>query len=139
MKNLFFGTIVAACIMTFTACSGTATERDLAKVSGTVTYLQRIALPPNAKITVSLADVSLQDSPMEVISSKSFVSEGRQVPFPFTLYYSKSEIDPSKTYAVQASIEVDGKLMFTNDTAYNVITDPAQTVKLGLTLKMVDR
>ncbi|RXJ73915.1 lipoprotein-related protein [Veronia nyctiphanis] len=136
MKNLFFGSIVAACILIFTACSGTASERDLAEVKGSVSYLQRIALPPNAKVTITLGDVSMADAPMKVISSSSYMTEGKQVPLPFSLFYAKSQIDPKRTYAVQATIEVDGKLMFVNDTAYNVITDAQNTVNLDMMLVM---
>ena len=40
----------------------------LALLMGTVTYLQRIALPPTAVVEVQLQDVSLADAPATVIT-----------------------------------------------------------------------
>ena len=79
-------------------------------LTGTVTYLQRIALPPDAVIDVQLQDVSLQDAPATVIASERYVAEGRQVPLPFELTYDPAAIDPKNTYTVAARITVDGKL-----------------------------
>ena len=127
MKKVFFGFFAALIALAFTACSDIMAEQDMATVDGEVFYLQRIALPDNAKLTITLADVSLADAPMEVISSQSYVTEGKQVPLPFSLSYSPSEIKPGHTYNVSARIEVDGELVFISDTAHPVINDPAST------------
>ncbi|MCC4800273.1 lipoprotein-related protein [Enterovibrio norvegicus] len=127
MKKVFFGFFAALIALAFTACSDIMAEQDMATVDGEVFYLQRIALPDNAKLTVTLADVSLADAPMEVISSQSYVTEGKQVPLPFSLSYSPSEIKPGHTYNVSARIEVNGELVFISDTAHSVINDPAAT------------
>lgn len=91
-------------------------------VSGTISHLQRIALPPQASITVQLVDVSRADAPAEVISEQVITANGQQVPFAFALSYHPPAIDPTHTYAVQARIEADGKLLFITTSAYNVIT-----------------
>ncbi|WP_325893482.1 YbaY family lipoprotein [Grimontia sp. NTOU-MAR1] len=127
MKKAFFGFFAALTALAFTACTDIIKDQDMATVTGEVYYLQRIALPENAKLTVTLADVSLADAPMDVISSQSYMTEGRQVPLPFSLTYSPSEIKPGHTYNVSARIEVDGQLMFISDTATHVINDPAKT------------
>ncbi len=127
MKKVFFGFFAALIALAFTACSDIMADQDMATVDGDVFYLQRIALPDNAKLTVTLADVSLADAPMEVISSQSYVTEGKQVPLPFSLRYSPSEIKPGHTYNVSARIEVNGELVFISDTAHHVINDPAST------------
>ena len=127
MKKVFFGFFAALIALAFTACSDIIAEQDMATVDGKVFYLQRIALPDNAKLTVTLADVSLADAPMEVISSQSYVTEGKQVPLPFSLGYSPNEIKPGHTYNVSARIEVNGELVFISDTAHHVINDPAST------------
>ncbi|WP_078062938.1 YbaY family lipoprotein [Solirubrum puertoriconensis] len=100
--------------------ANTAAVRD--SVTGTVAYRERIALPPNAVLRVQLQDVSRQDAPAIELASATVEAKGRQVPLPFVLLYDTVRIDPTNTYAVQARIEVDGKLMFTNDSAYPVIT-----------------
>ncbi|STQ76624.1 YbaY family lipoprotein [Grimontia hollisae] len=127
MKKAFFGFFAALTALAFTACTDIIRDPDMATVTGEVYYLQRIALPDNAKLTVTLADVSRADAPMEVISSQSYMTEGRQVPLPFSLSYSPSEIKSGHTYNVSARIEIDGKLVFISDTATHVINDPAQT------------
>jgi uncharacterized lipoprotein YbaY len=95
------------------------------QVSGTITYRQRIALPDNAIVEVRLQEVSRLDAPAVTIAEQIIATEGRQVPFAFTLDYDPSEIDPRYTYVVQARILVDGELQWINTTAYRVITQGA--------------
>ncbi len=92
-------------------------------VSGTVFYLPRIALSPNAVVEVSLLDVSRADAPAITLASTKMVSGGRQVPFPFELLYDEGQIDSRYTYAVQSRITVDGDLQFINTTQVPVITN----------------
>lgn len=101
-------------------------------VTGTVTYLPRIALPPNALIEVSLADVSRADAPARILSTQTIEAGGRQVPFAFELPYDPAQIDSRYSYAVQARITVDGQLRFINTTRTSVITNgsPTQGVEI---------
>jgi uncharacterized lipoprotein YbaY len=50
-----------------------------AVVNGTVTYLARIALPPNAVVKVSLQDVSRADVAAILLMSKTIATNGKQV------------------------------------------------------------
>lgn len=97
------------------------------RVTGSVTYRERIALPPTAAVTVRLVDVSLADAPSVLIAEQVIRTEGRQVPFEFALAYDASRILPSHTYAVQVRIEDGGKLLFISDTMNPVITRDAPT------------
>ena len=93
-----------------------------ASVSGTVTYRERIALSPGAKLVVSLRDVSYQDAAAPLIARQTIEDPG-QVPIKFRVEYNRDDIDSRNTYSVSARIiESDGRLAFTNDTAYEVIT-----------------
>lgn len=93
-----------------------------AAVEGTVTYRERIALTPDAKLIIELRDVSLADAPAPLISSMT-ISDPGQVPIHFRLEYNKADIAPRSTYSVSATIfESDGRMAFINDTAYEVIT-----------------
>jgi putative lipoprotein len=98
-----------------------------ARVTGTVTYLQRSALPPTATVRVQLADVSRADAPAAVLAEQRIEAQGRQVPFAFELPYDPAAIDARMTYAVQARIEDGSRLLFINDTRYAVITRGAPT------------
>lgn len=140
MKKAFLGFFAALTALAFTACSDIIKDdREMATVNGDVFYVQRIALPDNAKLTVTLADVSLADAPADVISSQSYMTEGQQVPLPFSLEYSPAEIKPGHSYNVSARIEVNGELLFISDTAYPVITDPAKTHNVSIKVVSVAR
>jgi uncharacterized lipoprotein YbaY len=93
-----------------------------------VTYRERIALPPNAVLQVSLQDVSRADSAAAVLGEQTIVTGGRQVPIPFEIAYDPAAIDQRLTYAVRARITVDGQLLFTSTTATPVITRGNPTV-----------
>ncbi|OKH40037.1 hypothetical protein NIES2119_03560 [[Phormidium ambiguum] IAM M-71] len=99
------------------------TATQFSSVSGTVTYRQRIALPPNALVQVQLQDTSKQDTAAVVIGEQIIPTQGRQVPFPFEINYNSNTINPRNTYTVQARIFVDNKLSFINTNSYPVITN----------------
>ncbi|BBP61289.1 YbaY family lipoprotein [Pseudomonas sp. St316] len=97
--------------MTLLAACQSTTPPPSASLDGEVFYLQRIALPPNATLSVSLQDVSLADAPAVVLDEQSGPIKG-QVPLPFHLSYDQAQVKPGHRYAVSARIEVDGQLMF---------------------------
>ncbi|RYU66984.1 hypothetical protein ERW51_12515 [Aliivibrio finisterrensis] len=106
-------------------------------VTGSVGYRERIALPANAVITVTLADVSLADAPSKTISEQTFEAAEKSSPFDYSLEFDSADIQANHRYSVRATIKVDGKLRFTTDTNYAVITDEAKTMQQDLMLKGV--
>ena len=93
-----------------------------ASVEGTVTYRERLALTPDASLVVELRDVSYADGDAPLIARQTVSGPG-QVPIGFRVEYNREDIDPTSRYSVSARIlESDGRLAFTNDTAYEVIT-----------------
>ncbi|WP_133751861.1 YbaY family lipoprotein [Pseudomonas sp. LP_7_YM] len=114
MKHLILTlmtTVLAACAHTPDTPSGT--------VDGEVFYLQRMALPPTATLKVTLQDVSLADAPAQTLASESGPIKG-QVPLPFHLTYDHKQVKEGHTYAVNARIEVDGKLLLISTERYAV-------------------
>lgn len=112
---------------------GCAPSLGAASVTGTVTYLQRISLPPDAVVTVRIEDVSLADAPSEVIGEQVIETEGKQVPIPFEVTYKPSDVEDNHRYSVRARIEDgSGKLLFTSDTVMPVITggNPTSDVEI---------
>ncbi|MGH7726622.1 MAG: YbaY family lipoprotein [Candidatus Eiseniibacteriota bacterium] len=91
-------------------------------VTGTVAYRERMALPPDAVVEVSLLDVSRADAPAETVADSTIRAEGRQVPIPFGLSFDPKRIDERHSYVVRATIRSEGRILFTTDTAYEVIT-----------------
>jgi|GEM_PF-1092099 len=91
-------------------------------VTGTVAYLERIALPPGSVIKIKLLDVSLQDAPAKEISSQTITTSGEQVPIAFELTFDPNQIESNHTYAVRSEIFVADQLSFTTTQIYPVIT-----------------
>lgn len=132
--------LLAAVLMTGCATASVAPAGGgaAAEVSGTISYRERIALPPDAVIKVRLVDVSRADAPALLLGEQVFEAGGRQVPFRFEIPYDPDSIDERMTYAVQARIEKDGQLIFISDQHYAVITRGAPT-SVDLLLKSVAR
>jgi putative lipoprotein len=91
-------------------------------LDGEVFYLQRIALPPNATLSVSLQDVSLADAPAVVLDEQTGPVKS-QVPLPFHLSYDPAQVKPGHRYSVSARIEVNGELMFITTEHHSVQLD----------------
>jgi len=96
-------------------------ESHTATVSGTVNYRERIALTPEAVVLVQLLDVSLADASAKQIAIQT-IKPKHQVPIPFELIYDPADIDERMTYAVRATIREGGRLLFTTDRHYPVLT-----------------
>jgi putative lipoprotein len=113
------------------ACSSVNTPAPKS-LDGEVFYLQRLALPANAVLSVSLQDVSLADAPAQVLARQSGPVNG-QVPLPFHLPYEPAKVQAGHRYAVSARIELDGKLLFITTEHHAVKldgSDPALRIRV---------
>jgi putative lipoprotein len=97
------------------------------RITGTVSYRERIALPPDASVQVRLDDVSQPEAAPRRVAEATFPTAGKQVPIPFELPYSAADIVPGRRYTVRAKILADGKTLFSTKTPYPVITRGAPT------------
>src|SRR5262245_8929607 len=120
MRLLRIGLVIAILSCLSQTVSG-QNEEIFGTISGTVSYLQRSALPANATIRVRLEDVSRQDIGARTIAEVSFPSAGRQVPFPFLLPYHKANIVERNRYQVRAAILLNNSLLFTSTQATPVL------------------
>lgn len=91
------------------------------QVTGSATYLQRIALPPNAVFDAHVEDVSRADAQGESIGSVRIIGPGNP-PIMFAINIDPQRVDERHRYSVRATITVDGRLLFTTDQAYPVLT-----------------
>ncbi|MEZ8983668.1 lipo-like protein [Vibrio cyclitrophicus FF160] len=130
---LSFGLLVGCQATSETSASQEAVAENTQVISGTVSYRERIALPENAVITVTLEDISLADASSIVIATQEFTAD-KQVPFAFELSYDNNKIQANHRYNMRATIHVDGKLRFTTDTVKSVITDVENTQQADLRL-----
>lgn len=110
--------------------------KDFVTVSGSASYLQRIAMPPNAVLKVQVQDVSRADAPAQVLAESTEVFGRRQVPLAYSVSVPRSAIDPRMRYAVRATISVDGQMQFTTTRSYPVLTRGAVN-KVNLVLAAV--
>ena len=115
----------------FTGCGSSSSDKPT--VTGTVTYRQRIALPPDAVVNVTIEDVSRADAPADMIGQQIIETRGSQVPIPFAVPYDSNKIEENHSYNLRATNkDGSGKLLFTSDTAVPVITrgNPTKDVEI---------
>ena len=94
-------------------------------LTGSVVYLERVAMAPDAVITVELQDASAGTT--SVLATRDINAEGRQVPIPFELPYDAAAIDPAGTYLLSARITEAGQTTFASQTGVPVLTNGAPT------------
>jgi putative lipoprotein len=127
---LMFSAIAGASLLSACAVPSSPSAGGSAaqlRVSGTVTYRERIALDPAAEIQVQLLDVSRMDAPSVVLAEQRIKANGKQVPFAYELKVDAARIDPRMRYAVSARISRGDQLLFINDTQYSVLTQGGGT------------
>ena len=114
--------LLATSLLTAGLLSACASQAPTASVTGEVFYLQRMALPPKAVLSVTLQDVSLADAPAIELARQQGTVSG-QVPLPFRLDYNPQQVDPRHRYSVSARIEQEGRLLFISTQHYGVKLD----------------
>jgi len=92
-------------------------------VSGSIYIHQKVALPPNAVLTVTLSDASLANAPSKVISQRVVKTNGKQAPFKFTLPFNPADIQPNARILLSAAITIDGRMTLITDTVKQVINN----------------
>lgn len=108
-----------------------------ATVTGTVTYLERIALPPTAKVTVQLLDVSRADVAATLISEQVIDPAGQGPPYAYSLSYDPAAIQDNLSYSVRATITDGDRLIFTSTTNIPVITRGSPTSDVEILVSIV--
>jgi putative lipoprotein len=93
------------------------------RITGTVSYRERIALAPGSLVIVTLEDISRADVPATVLGEARIAIERHQVPIAFAIEVETGRIEPRHRYAVRARIlDPHGVLRWTSTQAYPVIT-----------------
>lgn len=115
--------------LAFMACSGPrsgSVAEDQASLTGTVVYLQRIALPPDAVVRVRLDEVDRPAASGRTLAEITIPAEGQQVPIPFTLTYAPHQIESDHRYVIHATIQDgNGSVRWTTETPPAVLTEGA--------------
>jgi uncharacterized lipoprotein YbaY len=106
-------------------------------ITGTVTYLERIALPADAQIEVILVDASATDLAAQLGSQQSISAKGKQVPIAYRLEYPSDQIDPTHTYTVQARITLGNQPLFDTPQPIAVLTQDAPLTGVEIVVQPV--
>ena len=93
-----------------------------ARITGTVIFAQKSAVPPDAIIDVTFSDVTQPDSAPIQIGHQTTKAAGKQQPFPFEIVYDARQIVQSHIYAVEAKIKQNERILFSSDQAVPVLT-----------------
>jgi putative lipoprotein len=90
-------------------------------ISGSVSYRLRIALPPDAILTIKVQDTSRADAKALTLAEQTIELAGQQVPIAFNLVVDRDLIGKKRArITLSARIEQHGKLLFINDKSYPV-------------------
>ncbi len=112
--------------------SPTVTLPVLKTISGEVFYRERLRLPSDAELTVTL--VRLGGSGGRVIA-KSTVRPRQQVPIPFELEYGTADINRGASYGIEVEITRRDDVVFVLPEPVPVITGGAPETGLKLLLR----
>lgn len=115
-----------------TSIAATQATIQQPNVTGSVWIRQKVALPPDAVLTVTLSDASMADAPSKVLAQKVVRTEGKQAPFSFVLPFNPADIQPNARILLSAAITVNDKLVFVTDTVKPVINQGGTKADLVL-------
>lgn len=105
-------------------------------IEGSVSYRQRIALPPDAVLIIRVQDTARAGARARTLAEQRIELGGRQVPVAFATTIDRDLIGKSARITVSARIERRGKLLFINDKAYPALRNGAPS-PVDIQLKQV--
>lgn len=89
------------------------------RVTGSLIYLQRIAMPQDAVASITVFERGPADAAQKEVASEQFALNGRQVPIPFEVVIEADAEAAGKSLTLRAKIDdAEGNLLWTSDTAY---------------------
>lgn len=113
-------TTAAVVALAIAGCTESEPQKaDSKTIAGTATYLERIALPPDAQLRVTLEDVSLADAPSVTVSEYEAALKG--VPANWELSYDPAKMQAGHSYAIAAKITSGDKLLFITTTRNELV------------------
>jgi len=91
------------------------------ELTGTVSYGERTALPPDTQLRVRLEELGRSDAPPQFIAETTIPRIGPS-PVRFRIALDSRVIDPQRGYTLTARIERGERLLFVNDPPLRVLT-----------------
>jgi uncharacterized lipoprotein YbaY len=112
---------VLVLVLPFLAVLAAGCARGPGEVTGTVSHRERLTLPADAVLEVSLEGVAPAGGSPEVVGVARVMKVGT-VPIPFTVEYDRAAIDGARDYVIRARITSAGRLIFWNGPGEPVLT-----------------
>lgn len=106
-----------------TSTAAQPTTSSFLEIGGSVSYVARIALPPDAILIIRVLDTARAGAPARVLVEQRYELNGAQVPIPFSATIDRDLIGKKARLSVSARIEQRGKLRFVSDKAYPPLKD----------------
>lgn len=101
-------------------------------LSGSVFIRQRIALPPDAALTVTLSDASSGPGKTKVLAQQVQRLEGKQAPFHYVLPLNDVKFSTNSNAFLSAAITLNGKVIFASESLQPIKSVNAQQLDLTL-------
>ncbi|MGM1052850.1 MAG: META domain-containing protein [Pseudomonadota bacterium] len=108
MKSILLTTAVSLSLLGCSTDAVRSTDDLPLRVSGSLRYLERIAMPPDTRAITELQAFTPEGFGMIASTEETFA--GRQIPIPFALE-AASVIDPPAVFELRAGLELDGRLI----------------------------
>ena len=108
-----------------------------AALSGTITYRQKIALTPAARVKVFLQEISRSAAPAADLDAVEIAGPG-QVPIPFTVHYDPAAVRPDHDYMLLVKIYEGDRTRFLNTSRYRVLTGGACVDRCEVVVDPID-
>ena len=105
--------LTVAVLAAFDANAGDQEGTSMKTIEGSVLYRERMLLPEDAEVRVSLEDVARADALADIIATTTFRPKGA-TPFAFSLEFDPQRLRDQGRYALRARIEAAGRLLFTS-------------------------
>jgi putative lipoprotein len=137
LVNLVVIGVAAAAGIATVGIADEATVGPSAIIRGEATYQEQVTLPSGARLEVRLLDISRADTAATVLA-ETIIENAGQPPYAFTLAYEPALIIERHSYSVRAILTHEGRLLFTTDQVYPVITNGAPK-EVNLMLRQVQR
>jgi len=139
---MFRPLLTTVCLLALAACQSpatapatgdaVATASNEATIQGRAVYLERIAPPPGAILSVQLVDNQLADTSAAVVASADF-ADLKGPPFAFTLSYDPAKLRPDGLYGLHAGLrDAQGVLWFVTDTRVPVTPGSSAPVEFRM-------
>ena len=142
LRHALYTLLTITIVLAFAGCASTAPRSSSVnygegvKVSGVVTYRERIAMPKGAVVIARLVDITKSDAPIVLCEQK--ITAPGQVPVPFVLTADGEDLSEYHNYAIEATINVGGKPRWRNTQQYGVITRGNPTTGLMVWVQQID-